>query len=141
MSTETQTNEVVKYINEKPECPAESENVKYEVREIGRTVKTTSGEETLKKFVVVPIAKTIPGMQEITGGDVAKALDAFNSGIYAVIRVQTSNELQGGSPEDKAFARVVKSVAKLPMFNGKSEEEIATTLRGNPALMELFKAA
>ena len=138
MTPTAESKTVVNYVNEKPEAPAETEHVKYEVKEVSRSTKTVEGEVTLIKYVLAPIAKTIPGMVSIAENDEAKALDFFNSGIYSSIRTKASNELAGGSDEDRAFSRVAKALLKLPIYAGKSEDEVTALLRGNPALMALF---
>lgn len=126
------------FVNEKPEVPAETEHVSYVIKEVSRTVKTVEGETESIKYVLQPTAKTIPGAVSLTENDEAKMLGYFNAGLFAAIRTKASNDLSGGSDEDRAFAKIVKVVAKLPMFAGKTEDEITSTLRDNPALMTLF---
>lgn len=132
------SDQTVKYMNEKPEVPAETKDIKYVIKEVSRTVKTVNGEETTALYVLSPIALTLEGMVAITSNDASKALDYFNTGYFSSQRTKASNELSGGSEEDKAFARIAKAVKNLPLFSGKSDDEITQTLRENPALMALF---
>lgn len=126
------------YINSKPDLPEASEDVKYEIKEVSRKVKTVEGETESIMYVLAPQALTLAGMVAIAGNSEADALKYFNAGYFSSQRTKASNELAGGSEEDKAFGRIVKAVSKLPMFAGKTDDEITTTLRDNPALMALF---
>lgn len=138
-SAEKTTKEI--FVNSKPELPSASEDVKYEIKTVSRTVKTVEGETTSTMYVLAPIALTLAGMVAIADNKEDEALKYFNAGYFSTLRTKASNELSGGSEEDKAFGRIVKAVSKLPMFSGKSEDEITVTLRENPALMALFSKA
>jgi len=131
-------NETIEYVNERPEIPVETEDVKYEVKEVSRSLKTTAGETKRVKYVLTPIAKTVNGALNIVSGKLEDFMTAFNDGYFAKLRGAASNELAGGSAEDKAFARIAKVAMNLPLFAGKSEEEVANLLRENPAFMALF---
>lgn len=112
--------------------------MKIEKKVVSRNVETISGTVNKEKEVEFQAAESVEEMLSLTEGNLEKALGYFNGGRWAEIRTNTSNELAGGTPEEKAFARVVKAVQKLPMFANRSEEQVISALRENPALMSLF---
>lgn len=115
--------------------------MKNETRKVSRTVTTINGDETKEKQVEFQVAESPEEMLSVCGGDLKKALKYFNDGRWSEIRTETSNELAGGTPEEKAFAKIVKTLSKLPMFAGKTEDEVREAVKANPALMVLFGSA